>query len=334
MKDRYWTRKLVVEPHHDEKLLKDIWGEPWGVRNAVDPLRQVLMHRPGKEILKLHKNAREIEAGPVLSGEIKGRNHERNSRPELPDYDRIRDQHDTLADTLRKEGVIIRYLQEDAETDGFWPERMFTRDMGMVIPGGVILSRFALYIRYGESRLMSRTLAHMGVPILGAVQGNGLAEGGSFTLLDEKTALIGRSERVNLNGIEQIRHILAVQDIELWTIDLPSTIIHLDEAYLMIDRDKALVNTSLLPFWFLDELHRRGIELFHVDPGDHPLSINAITVSPGRVIFSSSGVKTMELLDRHGIHVIPVDVSEIFKLGGGIHCVTLPLVRHRPELGE
>ncbi|UOQ92058.1 arginine deiminase family protein [Halobacillus shinanisalinarum] len=146
-------------------------------------------------------------------------------------------------------------------------------------------------------------------------------------MLNESTAIIGRSERVNPSGIEQIRHILSIQNIDLITVDLPSTIIHLDEAFLLLDRHKALVNKALLPFWFLDELYKRNIELLHVGPEDPPLSINVLPVAPGKVVCPSSGLQTRRLLESNGIIVIPVDISEFYKLGGGIHCLTLPLVR-------
>ena len=324
MDKRYMQKKLVSEPFHDIQLLADIWGEKWGVKNGINPIRRILVHRPGEEVLQLHDHMRLIEAGPVLSEEIKGMMPGEESPGQPPDLQLMQQQHDSLCDVLGKEGIEVIYLEHPFDGS---PESLFTRDVGMVVPGGVILSRLALYIRYGETRRAQEVLGGMGMPLLGMVHGQGFAEGGSFIMLDERTALIGRSERVNLSGIEQIRKILQVQGIELLVIDLPSTIIHLDEAFLMVDHDKALVNTALLPFWFLDVLHQRGIRMLHVDPRDHPLTINALTVAPGKVIFSSLGKWTMELLDRFGVEVIPVDVSEMFKLGGGIHCLTLPLIR-------
>lgn len=326
--DRYLSRSLVIEPFQDKSLLRDFWGESWGVSNPVGRIKKVLMHRPGREILRLHEHADRIEAGPLLSGEVKGKVPRHNRNPGPPDLEVLAKQHDALAEALAREGVEVIGMDQSEE---HWPEQLFTRDLGMVVPGGVILSRFALYIRYGESAAASRAFNRIGIPQLGTVQGHGFAEGGSFIMLDPETAVIGRSERVNQEGIRQIRQILSIQGIRLLAIDLPSTIIHLDEAFLMVDRRKALVNTALLPFRFLDELHRRDIELLHVDPRDHDLVINALTVAPGKVLFAASGERTLELLVKHGIDVIPVEVSEIFKLGGGIHCVTLPLLREDME---
>ncbi|MFD2924641.1 dimethylarginine dimethylaminohydrolase family protein [Halobacillus naozhouensis] len=322
---RYLSRKMVVEPFHDKKLLKDMWGENWGVSNDIQPVKKVLMHRPGKEILSLHSNAQQIEYGSVLAQNIKGTPPQDEQTTGLPNLESLQFQHDQLAGVLTKEGIEVVYLEGESES---WPERTFTRDLGMVIPGGVILPRLALYIRYGETVFASQTFSRLGVPMLGCIQGNGFAEGGSFSMLDSTTAIIGRSERVNPDGIEQVRQILSHQNIDLISVDLPSTIIHLDEAFLLLDQHTALINQALLPFWFLDELHKRKLNLLHVDPRDPALSINVLPIAPGRVVCPSSGIKTNELLRSCGIKVITVDISEFYKLGGGIHCLTLPLTRN------
>jgi N-dimethylarginine dimethylaminohydrolase len=323
-RNRYLRRDLVTEPFQDLTLLEGTWGTNWGVSNDLGAIKKVLMHRPGKEILSLHGDAHQIEAGSLLSGEIEGRQPEDLEVYDTPNLPLLQAQHDELTKVLQNEGIEVVYLEGDSDS---WPERIFTRDQGMVIPGGVILSRLALYIRYGETFYTSQTLGKLGVPILGTIHSSGFVEGGSFTMLDESTALIGRSERVNQAGIEQLRSLLAFQNIHLIVIDLPSTIIHLDEAFLLLDRDKALINKALLPFWFIDELHKREMKLIHVDPEDPPLTINVLPVAPGRIVFPSTGVRTLKLLEDNDLEVIPVDVSEFFKLGGGIHCLTLPLVR-------
>lgn len=315
---------MVKEPFQDTDLLQDIWGKPWGAWSETGAVKEILIHRPGEEILALEPGDRGIEAGLTPHLTIKGRISVQAPDQTPIDLDTVRSQHRTLEDVLIQEGIVIHYLQGSVL---HWSESLFTRDMGMIIPGGAIITRPALYIRYGEAPLLARTLGSAGMPILGTIHGNGYAEGGSFMMLDSKTALIGRSERVNLSGIEQVRQILSVQGIELLVIDLPSTIIHLDEAFMMVDEQKALVDTALLPYWFLEELSNRKIQLLHVDPADPQLTINALTLSPGKVIMPSSGQRTIELLEKHHVKVIPVDISEILKLGGGIHCLTLPLIR-------
>ncbi|MBO2944418.1 amidinotransferase [Paenibacillus sp. F411] len=317
------SRKLVQEPFQHPPLLQSVWGKPWGMRSPVGAIRQVLMHRPGHEVLLLDENSGAIESGPLLLQHIQGC-LPKNSPVQSVDLSVLQEQHDHLAAVLKQHGVEVLGLEGTVE---HFPEAIFTRDGGMVVPGGIILSRPALHVRHGETPLLASTLSRAGMPILGMIQGKGLAEGGSFTMLDERTAVIGRSERVNADGIHQVRQLLSLQDIELMTVELPASIIHLDEAFVIVDHQKALVNIAVLPFWFLDELQQRGFELLQVHPQDPMLSINVFALSPGQVLCSKSGVRTLELLSRNGVEAIPVDVSEIHKLGGGIHCCILPLMR-------
>ncbi|MEC1260740.1 hypothetical protein P9D34_09815 [Bacillus swezeyi] len=37
--------------------------------------------------------------------------------------------------------------------------------------------------------------------------------------------------------------------------------------------------------------------------------------------------RMLEVLEKNGIETIPIDVFEIRKMGGGIHCSTRPLAR-------
>ncbi|MCF2945055.1 dimethylarginine dimethylaminohydrolase family protein [Paenibacillus tarimensis] len=322
-RERLFSEQGVREPFHDEALLKLLWGERWGLRHPTGTLKKVLVHRPGREILELHRKRYEVEAGSLLLKNVAGRMISSNGRGQ-PDLELVQKQHDQLVEALRAEGVEIVYLEGGSH---LLPDRLYTRDLGMVVPGGIIMGRFALYLRLGETRFAVETLTRLGMPILGLIQGNAFAEGGSFSMIHDNLAVVGRSERFNQAGIEQLRNILDIHHIELLAVDLPAGKIHLDEAFMMLDRDKALINRDLLPYWFLTHLQDLGIQLIHVDPEDPLLTINCLAVRPGRVIFPASGVRTSKLLQENGVEVVPVDVSEMYKMGGGIHCMTLPLIR-------
>ncbi|MCR5032523.1 MAG: amidinotransferase, partial [Lachnospiraceae bacterium] len=203
----------------------------------------------------------------------------------------------------------------------------FTRDIALLTPKGVILNRFAMYFHQGETKLAQDFFNKLGIPIIGAIQGKGTMEGGSFSLLDPHTAIVGRSVRVNDEGIEQLRHLLSYQDIDLIVLDMPAYYIHLDEAFVPVDKNKVLCSTFILPFWFLKMLKERGYEIIEADRDDPMLTNNCLAISPGKVLFPAIGVNTRKNLEKAGVEVLPVDVSEINKLGGGIHCATLPLLR-------
>ena len=308
----------------ESEVYEEVWGENFGVDNSVGKIKRILLHCPGKEIEQLKDGVFEEEAGARILKGKNGRIRNYWKDKELPDLGLLQEQHNHMADILRNEGIEVNYLIDPTY---YWTNLTFTRDVALMTPKGVILTRFAMYFHQGDTYVTQKFFADQNIPILGAIQGSGTIEGGSFSMLDPKTAIIGRSVRINDDGIEQLRRLLSYQGIELIVIDMPAYYIHLDEAFVPVDKDKILVSTFILPHWFLDMLRERGYKLIETDRDDPMLTNNCIALEPGKVLFSAQGVKTRKNLEKAGVETIPVDISEINKLGGGIHCSTLPLLR-------
>ncbi|MCI1882203.1 MAG: arginine deiminase family protein [Sporolactobacillus sp.] len=321
---QFLDENTVREPFQSPELLTTYWSTAWGNTNAVGKVRKVLVHRPGDEILAVNRADYEPGVGARILRDQRGNIVSYCLGKQPIDLARMQAQHDGMTDVLKKAGVEVIPLEED---DELLTNNLFARDVGMVIPGGLILARFALRFRYGETRRTLRTAARIGMPVLASIQGQGFAEGGSFMVFDRKTAIVGRSIRVNQAGIDQLRAILSWQGMELIVVDLPSSMIHLDEVFNMVDIDKALVDPTNLPHWFLEDLQRRGIHLIETDPLDPPMTTNCLCLEPGKVLFTARGVRTMDALEKAGVDVVAVPVDEINKMGGGIHCSSLVLQR-------
>lgn len=313
-----------IENNFEDEAWHEVWGKNFGVDNAVGKIHRILLHRPGKEIEALSEAPYEEEAGARILRNEKGRIHSYWKSREKPDLSKMIEEHKNLETILRKEDIEIVWLDDPS---GIWTNLTFARDVALMTPHGAILTRFAMYFHQGDTYCAQKVLADADIPILGAIQGRGTVEGGAFCVLDAHTAIVSRSVRVNDEGIEQLRQLLAAQDMELIVLDMPASYIHLDEAFVPVDRDKLLVSTFILPHWFLKKMEDRGYQLIETDPSDPPLTNNCLTLQPGKVLFNVFGTKTRQNLEKAGVEVIPVDVSEINKLGGGIHCATLPLCR-------
>ncbi|MCR5099863.1 MAG: amidinotransferase [Butyrivibrio sp.] len=305
-------------------VYEEVWGSDFGVNNSVGKIRKILVHCPGEEIKQLSEGKYEEEAGARIlknkNGQI--RNYWKDDK--LPNLDLLQKQHHELTDILANENIEIYYLEDPTN---YWTNLTFTRDVALMTPKGAILTRFAMYFHQGDTFYTQKFLADRNIPIIGAIQGRGTIEGGSFSMLDPHTAIVGRSVRINDEGIEQLRTLLSYQEINLIVVDMPAYYIHLDEAFVPVDKNKILVSTFILPHWFLKMLQEKGYELIETDRDDPMLTNNCIALEPGKVLFSSKGLKTMKNLEKAGIEVVPVDITEINKLGGGIHCSTLPLCR-------
>ena len=308
----------------EEEQLR-VWGRRWGVTNDVGKIRTILVHRPGNEMKVITEDKYDKDLEALIDRE----NQWYFRSDKGPDLALMQEEHDGLTDALKKEGIEVVYL-DGSPTD---PDAINVRDNGIVINGGIIISRMGIVGqkhgtgRRGEEAYITRKVAELGMPILHTIQGTGLMEGGSFCLLDEKHAAVGTSYRCNTNGAEQLKQVLAYQDIELIEVPLTGFKLHIDGAIVMVDHKKALVDVEKLPYWFLEYLKKLDIETIFTDYRDGAIGINCLAVSPGRVLVCSDAPWTAEYMSKRGIEVIPVKYRECRKKGGGIHCGTLPLVR-------
>jgi N-dimethylarginine dimethylaminohydrolase len=308
-------------PFEDPEEMVRVWGRRWGVENDVGQLRMVLVARPGDEWKRMAAGGVwHEEAGSWIDAGGQWYWMDRD-RPDIP---KAQSQHDCLAETLRREGAEVVYLGDCLP---HLTRSVFTRDVALVVPGGAIVCRMATSYRRGEEQAVSRGLAQLGMPILHTVRGRALVEGGSFAILDQKTAVLGLSHRINEEGASQVRRVLADLGMELITIELPGLMYHLDGVFVMVDYDKALINFNYLSRRFIEKLADKGIETIDVDPDEGLFAVNCLAVRPGRVVMSLHAVRTAEKLCKAGIEIVSVEYDEIPKSGGGIHCSTLPLVR-------
>ena len=305
----------------DPAELEAYWGRPWGVDNDVGLLRAVLVHRPGPEMAVVDPSKRLPEIGSF--GDVEAGWYFQSD--EVPPLEEMQAQHDALVAALRAEGVDV------FEVRGVEPPRLkscYTRDPLIMVKGGAIISRMGARVRRGEERAITRTLGEIGVPILRTLSGTALFEGGSFAWIDAKTAVVGCGIRVNREGARQVGEVLAAQGVELLVIDLVGYDLHIDGAFLMVDRDLALIDPDRLPYSFLAALKEKGVRMIEIGPGDASWIVNSLAVAPGRLIMPEGGSnRTLDRLASAGVSwtVVPYDKMQLN--GGGIHCSTMPLIR-------
>ncbi len=312
---------------HEDESQRRVWGRHWGVYNNVGTIKTILMHRPGDELKRITPDKYDPSIEAMIDDDEQW--YFRSDSP--PNLEGMQAEHDNLVRILREHGAEVVYADGSPRD----PKAMFTRDCGMVINGGIIISRMGPVGRdfgtgrRGEEAFVTKKIASIGMPILHTIQGEGLMEGGSFCMLDEKHAAIGLSYRGNACAVKQIRQVLELQGIELIEVPLVGHSMHLDGGIVMIDHDKAVINVERLPYWFLDRLKELGIEAIYADHRDARLGVNNIALSPGKIVMDELAPWTAERLSKRGIEVVPIKYVECRKNGGGIHCSTLPLVRDK-----
>lgn len=310
-------------PFESAEQQRLVWGREWGCPNDVGALRMVLLCRPPDDlatVVDVSKWNSELEA--YADREVGW--YWRHREP--PDLKKMHEQHDRLAGALRDEGVEIAYVS------GTVPghiKSQSTRDQVIAVRGGAIICRMGARLRRGEEAPVTRAVAALGMPILRTINGAGIFEGGSFAMINERTAVVGIGARANAEGARQVEEVLRSLGVELLKVELNGYKQHIDGAFVMADLDVAIINPIGLPFWFLEKLKTLRVRTVECRPDDPPFTVNCLAVRPGRVIMSRTSARTVENLGKAGIEVISLDYEHVYRGGGGVHCSTAPLVRDR-----
>ena len=104
-----------------------------------------------------------------------------------------------------------------------------------------------------------------------------------------------------------------------------SKCLHLKSAASLVGDGVLLAN----PEW-VDLSEFETLEIIAVDPSEAHAA-NALRVG-NSVIYPASFPRSAERLERHGLDLVPVDVSELQKAEGGVSCCSL-VFDNRPPTG-
>ena len=292
----------------------------FGVSSMVAPLRKVAMRRPGRATLEADP-ARWHYAGPLESG-------------------RLLRQYDAFTERVAASGADIEWIGDSAD-DGL-ADAMFPFDPSFMTPGGAILLRPGKELRQPEVASHEALYRRLGVPVIGAIDPPGTAEGGDLMWVDERTLAAGRGFRTNQAGIDQLQAIVAPLGIEVRAFDLPmwhgsAACLHLLSLVSPLDRDLALLYPRLFPVALHELLRERGIQC--LEAGDEEftasagLNLNVLATAPRRCIALDGFPETARLMRDAGCDVAHFEGDALcIPCEGGPTCLTLPIFRDHPPL--
>lgn len=300
--------RSIGERHFADKAsfrddLPKYWGD-WGCTSEVGRLRAVLLRRPGPEIDKVEDPAR-----PRWR--------------ELMHPDLARAQHDQLAQVYQAHGVDVYYVQS---MDPDRPNAIFCRDLVAPTSEGVIIARPAMAARRGEERFVAEAVARVGVPITKTINGTATFEGADLLMVDRRTAFLGWGNRTNKEGAEQVIQELRYQGVDdITVVQVPYGVAHLDCMFGLAATDVAVVFPWLTPFIVCEKLLDRGyriVELQNPREARFGYAVNFVALEPGKIIMPAGNPESAEAMTQAGLEIIEVDMSEIVKGMGAVHCCT------------
>lgn len=279
-----------------------VWGS-CGVASEWTALKAVLLHRPGVELEELSDPDRVQMLGRV-------------------DANRVRDQHDGLAQAYREAGVAVYYVQPD-ETPP--PNQMFVADLMLMTPEGAILGRPASTVRAGEERFVARRLAALGIPILRSVRGTGTFEGADGAWIDPETVLLATGLRTNTEGATQVTSMLGEMGVEVILVGLPYGAMHLMGQLRVVDGDLAIGWPGRVPYAAVEALRTRGYTVLFLPDEEEAVrgfALNFVTLGPRQILMASANPNTKAFYEEAGITCHTVEVDELAKAAGAMGCLT------------
>lgn len=301
--ERWFPRETTIQED-----MQDYWGSEWGCSSEVNKLRAVLLRRPGKELDQFDYKEVRFRA-PV--------------DPEL-----CRKQHDSLADYYRSHGVKVHYIEEQREDR---PNAFFARDNLIMTPEGAIIVRLAMPKRRGEERYTAMAVAKLGVPIVKTIAGDGIFEGANLAWVDRHTAILSVGSRANASGYAQMEAELRRQGVtDIIPMQIPYGHAHVDGLLNFASNDTVVLHACQVPYTVVDALKKKGYRILEtpsLTETKYCYATNFVAIEPGHVVMSVGAPRTVEMLEKAGITVDVLDLSELNKGRGSVHCMTAFLKR-------
>ena len=235
------------------------------------------------------------------------------------DVDVARAQHAAYEQCLAGAGCTLVRLGTGPDM----PDSVFVEDLAVVFDEIAVVTRPGAPPRRLETLAVAETLGRY--RRLRHLEAPATADGGDVLVVGKKV-FVGCSTRTNGAAIDQMRQFLGEHGYTVLGVEVGGCL-HLKSAVTALADDLLLINrawVSIGPFSTFD--------LVDVDP-DEPSGANALRVG-GDVVYAASFPRTRERLERRGLRVRSVDVSEIAKAEGAITCCSLVFaatVRLKPD---
>lgn len=233
-------------------------------------------------------------------------------------------EHEILVQAYKDNGVEVELMDPQPDL----PYEVFARDFGGCIKEGYIMGNFREPCRKGETAEYEKKMKELGVPVVARCTA-GAFEGGDFWMLDEYTIAHGVIARTDWDGFNNVKR--QVEELGYTMVGVPCARrnLHLDMCFNIVAEKVAVVCREALPEFFINMLVKRGFTLIDIpQEGVFKHFGNLQALGQGRVLTLKQNTEVNKKMRELGLTTIELDITEILKGGGGLHCMTFPLERH------
>jgi len=225
-----------------------------------------------------------------------------------PDHALIGDQHRTYVKTLQTLGLEVVEL---AALPGY-PDAYFVEDVALITPHVAIITNPGAAPRKGEQTTIEPVIEQFRDVV--RITEPGTVDGGDVLMVGSHF-FIGVSERTNQSGCEQLGQILKRYG-NSWTAVPVESGLHLKSAVNHVGGTTLLVTEQ-----FADHGAFRRYEKILLDV-DEEYAGNTLLIND-HLLTPSGFPRTKAKLERLGLPIIELEMSEARKMDGGLTCFSL-----------
>jgi N-dimethylarginine dimethylaminohydrolase len=195
-------------------------------------------------------------------------------------------------------------------------------------PWGAIITAMAQFWRRGENYACVRFYESMGIPIYDMVTA-GTMEGGDFNVIEDGVLLMGcGGARTQDEGAQQIKRWIEKEGWEVRLAYFDEYYVHIDLMVVPIAPKLTAVCLDCTEPGIVQWLKNMGHEIIDVPfPDTMTLGCNFMSLGKDRIIAPKSSQTLIKKLKARGFDVVEVEMAELSKTGGGIHCMAQALRR-------
>jgi N-dimethylarginine dimethylaminohydrolase len=231
-------------------------------------------------------------------------------------------QHDSVVRALDTAGVKVRKIKPTPKL----PYQFNVRDAAMVIGSRLVLGRMRRDERRGEPAAFENEFGAQAVVNIAA----GYLEGGDIAVTPDEV-FVGLGERTDECGYASLRNLLS-GTCKVTPIRLAAGVLHLDVAMNLLGPDIGVLHRPSIVGDLPESL--REVEWIEVTDDEFAeQAANILVMEPGKIMLDARHERLHNALATRGFQCIMIQLEEITKVGGGVRCMTLPLVRRStPEI--
>jgi dimethylargininase len=224
------------------------------------------------------------------------------------DLDLAISQHRCYEQCLESLGCAVVRLPPEPDL----PDSVFVEDCAVVLDELAIIARPGAPSRRPETARVADALAEFRE--LAWIDAPGTLDGGDVLIVGREI-YVGRSERTSDGGLRQLVALTEPLGYEVIPVPVEGCL-HLKSGVGRIGPRSLLINRDWIP-----ATPFRGVDLVDIDPSE-PRAAGALLIGE-TVIYPVRFPRTRARLERAGVRVRPVGVSELAKAEGGVTCMSL-----------